>query len=206
VSSDDGKGLRQFSHGACVNRIAFSPDGKLLATSGEDKTVRVWETATGKERHALVHALQDPPNRNYPTALGFSPDGKMIATGATDAMVRLWDTASGNELRTLHGHFDIVTGLLFSTDGQILYSVSWDGSARRWDPNSGRERPVVNDEIAHRHVALSVTNSLLASGGDEGLRLYQGPSGRHLRTLERRRGRMQYVGVFTGRKSACKRR
>ena len=81
-----------------VNSVAFSPDGQRLASGSGDKTVKIWDSATGKELFALKgHA--DPV-----TSVAFSPDGQRLASGSRDQTVKIWDSATGKELFALKGH------------------------------------------------------------------------------------------------------
>ena len=111
-------GTTRLRHGGQVHAVAFSPDGKTIASTGADGAVRVWAPATGKE---LVHFVGRVPARS----IAFSPDGKLIAsTGqalgivAYPVPVHLWDAATGKELRQLN---DVDGSLLvFAPDGQTL--------------------------------------------------------------------------------------
>ena len=80
-------------HDAAVNAIAFSPDGKLLASAGDDFVVRIWDLANGREVRALTGHGKEV------FAVAFSPDGKVLASGAGEPNIRLWNVADGKELR-----------------------------------------------------------------------------------------------------------
>jgi WD40 repeat protein len=94
--------------------VAFSPDGKMVASASDDSTVRLWDSATGS-------ALQTLDHWDWVSAVAFSPDGKMIASALGDKTVGLWDSATGAALQTLE--YDAFIGYLsFSRDGRYLDS------------------------------------------------------------------------------------
>jgi len=103
-------------HTAWVYSVAFSPDGKTLASTGVDTTVRLWDVQTQKQIALLQgHTIQV-------NAVVFSPDGKLLASGGWDKTVRLWDVMRRKQVAILRGHTDAVESLAFSPDGKLLAS------------------------------------------------------------------------------------
>jgi WD40 repeat protein len=124
------------AHQGAVSAVAFSHDGKTLATGAFDKLVRLWDTTTWRERATLKG------HEGYIGYLVFAPSGKWLASGSDDRTVKLWDMSGGTpkEGLTLKGHRNIIKGLAFGRDDQTLATVSADGTARLWNTETGEER------------------------------------------------------------------
>jgi RNA polymerase sigma factor (sigma-70 family) len=116
-----------------VTSLAFSPDGKTLASGSYGNTAKLWEVATGEERANLAG------HTNAVNAVAFSPDGKTLASGSDDKTIKLWDVKTGTERATLIGHPNGVASLAYSPDGKTLASAS-HGTIKLWDTETGKER------------------------------------------------------------------
>ena len=109
-----------------VKSVAFSPDGKTLASGGGDNVIHFWDIGTGKREMTLVG------HTHWVFSLAFSPDGKTLASGSVDSNIRLWDAYTGEHKKTLTGHSAWVRSIAFSPDGKTLVSGSDDGSVLLW--------------------------------------------------------------------------
>jgi len=104
--------------------VAFSPDGRYLATANRDSSARIWDAGSGKEINRLFH-------QDRVTRVVFSPDGKYIATGSQDMCVKLWEIASGREEARLC-HSDVIYDIAFSPDGRSLATACQGNVAKLW--------------------------------------------------------------------------
>lgn len=172
-------------HSNDVRSVAFSPDGKRLATAGGSPgqfgEVKLWEVSTGKELRAWRG------HRDNIFAIAFSPDGTLLATCSYDRLIKLWDAATGNEIKTLKDHTDAVFSLAFSPDGKRLASASADRTMKLWDVASGARLFTLSDALdALNAVAFHPSGKLLAgAGADRIIRIWElgANEGKQLRSL-----------------------
>lgn len=163
------KKIRAFdSRAAGFYALAFSANARWFASAGKDKTIRLWDTMTGRQLPALVG------HTGYVTSLVFSKDGAWLASGSIDQTVRVWDTSTGRETRKLTGHDEAVNALALSPDNQWLASGGYDKSIRIWDPKSGVQiRRLSGHSGEVTAIAFSADGKWLVSGSvDKTIRVW----------------------------------
>ncbi len=121
----------QVGHSADVTSVAFSPDGKTLASGSFDNTIKLWDASTGE----LKQTLEGLKNGVY--AVAFSPDGMTLASGSGDTTIQLWNATTGVLKQTLLGHSKVVSSVAFSPAGKTLASGSLDNTIKLWDAATG---------------------------------------------------------------------
>src|SRR5438270_138555 len=113
-------------HSDRIGRIAWSPDGRVLASGSDDETIRLWDMQTGQ----LLRSLEG--HSNMVTCVAWSPNGRVLVSCSYDNAIRLWDGQTGQPLRTLEGHTGPINSLSFSWDSRLLASKSQDETVRIW--------------------------------------------------------------------------
>ncbi|MDR3623166.1 MAG: WD40 repeat domain-containing protein [Paludisphaera borealis] len=182
-----------------ICELAYSPDGRLLATADDDGDVKLWHAAT----HALVRTLKSHKGRidrgeidgvknvevvGGVESIAFAPDGRTLASIGGDSKIKLWDVATGALAKTL-GEFRYSRSLAFSPDGALLAVVGNNADDRHalcvFDVKGGRKvRQIQADEIDVFAVAFSPDSSLVAASGDKGaVLIYDAKTGKPARRI-----------------------
>ncbi len=164
-------------HDNRVRNVAFSPDGKYVATASDDNTARVWNVSTGKQIFDLKHS-------GPVLDVNFSLDGKYVATASADNTARLWDADTGKQIFDLT-HNGSVNNVIFSPDGKYVATASNDKTARLWDATTGKQ---IFDPLKHngsvRNIVFSPDGKYVATASnDKTARLWDATTGKQIFVL-----------------------
>jgi WD40 repeat protein len=183
-----------------VNAIAFSPDGKQLATgSGEPSRggeIKLWDLATGQ-------LVRDFPkvHSDAVLSLAFSPDGKLLASGAADKMARVTEVTTAKIVRNFEGHTHHVLGVSWSADGRTLATAGADGMVKVWDVTTGDRKKNIEgyDKEVTAVSFVGATTNIVTSSGDNKVRLV-GLDGKEVRQFPDVADFMESAAVSTNGK------
>ncbi|KAJ2981527.1 hypothetical protein NUW58_g6665 [Xylaria curta] len=168
-------------HQKPISQARISPDGRWIASSSADATIRIWEASTGRHMDTLVGHIAGV------SALAWSPDSRTLASGSDDKAIRLWDRVTGRPTKSkpLLGHHSYVYCLAFSPKGNILASGSYDEAVFLWDVRAGRlmrSLPAHSDPVSG--IDFCQDGTLVVSCSTDGLtRIWDTSTGQCLRTL-----------------------
>lgn len=160
--------------------VALSPDGQMVASTGNENRVRLWRVSDRSPIRELTGSAQSG------RCVAVSPDGQMVASGNDDGAIRLWRVSDGSLLNTLPGHTKFVFIVGFSPDGQTLVSAGGDKAIRLWRVSDGRALGTVTVTLpGELIITISPDQRVVALyGSDKGVKLWSVNNNNLLRVLE----------------------
>ncbi|MBU2574844.1 MAG: WD40 repeat domain-containing protein [Elusimicrobia bacterium] len=163
-----------------IYSIAFSPDGKYLASGGAGNALKLWRLEDGTRVRTFTG------HTSFINSVAFSPDGKNLASASDDGTVKLWSVESGACLNTLKGHRDFVLSAAFFPDGKRVVSAGADGAIRLWRTGSREPYRTIKGDSGYVYsVSISSDGRTIASGGaDRAIKLWDAETGGRRTTLE----------------------
>jgi len=187
---------RLSGHKGSVDAVAISPQGSIIATASQDKTVKLW-----KPDGTLLKTLIGHDAQVY--AVAFSADSQIIASGGEDKTIKLWKQ-DGTLLKTLEGHSNAVKGVTISPNGEMIASGGWDGTVKLWKLDGTLVKTITPDGDLPQQttVAFSPNGEMIASGGWDGIVKLWKLDGTLQRTLEadKQKGEVYKVAFSTNGK------
>lgn len=166
-------------HISAVSAVSYSPDGLHIVSASSDKTLRVWESSSGR----LLHVLKG--HGGGVSTVEFSPDGTRLLSASHDASIRIWDFATGGHLLTITGHNGGIASATFSRDGTRIVSTGGDKTVRVWATDTGEQLLCLR---GHKDATTAATFSIdgmriVSASGDRSLRIWDSVTGLLIRTL-----------------------
>jgi len=178
-------------HGGPVRSIAFSSDGTLLASAGQDRLVRIWDIRS----RALLQLMQGHTEVLH--AVAFSPNNELVASAGGDRVIRIWQTSTGKLIRRLPGHEGQVYALAFAAHAPLLASGGGDNQVRVWDLSTSTQVAALKGHEGNVYsVCLSEDGSTVCSASyDTTVRIWETKSGRCITTLKDARSCVSAVAL-----------
>ncbi|KAL6793696.1 hypothetical protein GGI42DRAFT_142054 [Trichoderma sp. SZMC 28013] len=173
-------------HCGHIMKMAFSHDSKLIASVGNDNSIKIWDTATGLCQQTLLGY-----GERFEPRVIFSHDSRLVASVSRDHLIRVWDRATGRCQYILQGHTDYINAAAFSHDSRLIVSGSKDNTIRIWDGVTGIFQRRLHNDTENSTLAISHDSSLVVTGSYGGtVKIWDMTTGQCLQTFK---GHRSYV-------------
>ncbi len=168
------------AHTMRVTTVAWSPDGKYIASGSLDKTVQIWSANSAARFHPFIYRGHGAGV----STVGWSPDSRRVASGAYDTTVQIWDATTGEHIAICRGHTDAVMTVAWSPDGKYIASGSADGTVRLWNAATGKQQYIYRGHTdSVNSVSWSPDSQRVASGSsDKTVQILDATTGEHIFT------------------------
>jgi WD40 repeat protein len=178
-------------HTMRITAVAWSPDGKYIASGSLDKTVQVWAANPSDHFHPFIYRGHNAAVN----AVAWSPDSHRVVSGAYDTTVQIWDALTGERVTICRGHTGSVLTVAWSPDGKYIASSSADGTVRLWDAATGAQHYVYRGHTdSVNTVSWSPDSQRLASGSsDKTVQILDAATGEHIYTYRGHTGTVSSV-------------
>ena len=167
-------------HTACVLAMAYSPDGRYVASGGQDNTIIIWDLYSRKELRKLIG------HTSYVNYISYSPDGKFLASGSSDETIRIWNVETGDELQCLKTEERVIYVNYLKSDDFIISANFQKNFFLLWNLKSGKiiKTIIVDDEFHFDTNVINVYGDFLITVGYATLKIYDIESGKKTKELK----------------------